>query len=381
MNGFTRYRSVIRFTVILTACVAVSIWLSRYIPADVFDNIITPILVSSSVAIDFFGLWIILRHTDGLRFRRAWAWTLLIWGVSDAAYIILWVAAPKHVMDMGAAQFGMLDLVLGNLLGFMLLLYPTEALRPGWLNWKCTLWLLPMLALAALDYVVPLNLQPLISLYPVVLGALLFTHLRAYKNWCEENYSTLDDIDVQWIIRYLVMLVLVGLVYMYMCASHSHAKGFTQLWLTIFLLAYSTEQILFRKDPWTMVRHIEKEKPQEAAAPTHSELRKKLEDWMKKEKPYLSPGFQLSDLGQELGMDRTSLTKFINDEFGCNFYQFVNRYRIEEAKRLKLNHPEFSVEEVAIRSGFTSGVVFSSIFTRETGLTPREWLKKALLRK
>ena len=284
-------------------------------------------------------------------------------------------------MDMGAAQFGTLDLVLGNLLGFMLLLYPTEALRPGWLNWKCTLWLLPMLALAALDYVVPLNLQPLISLYPVVLGALLFTHLRAYKNWCEENYSTLDDIDVQWIIRYLVMLVLVGLVYMYMCASHSHAKGFTQLWLTIFLLAYSTEQILFRKDPWTMVRHIEKEKPQEAAAPTHSELRKKLEDWMKKEKPYLSPGFQLSDLGQELGMDRASLTKFINDEYGCTFYQFVNRYRIDEAKRLKLNHPEFSVEEVAIRSGFTSGVVFSSIFTRETGLTPREWLKKALLRK
>lgn len=381
MNWFTRYRSVIRFTVILTVCVAVSLWLARYIPADVFDNIITPILFSCSVAVEFFSLWIILRHTDGLRFRRAWAWTLLIWGVSDAAYIILWVAAPRHVMDMGASQLSTPELLLGNLLGFMLLLYPTEALRPGWLNWKCALWLLPMLALAALDYVIPVNLQPFICLYPVVLTALLLTHVRAYRIWCEENYSTLDDIDVQWIVRYLVMLVLVGLVYMYMCITHSHTRGFTQLWLVIFVLAYSTEQILFRKDPWTMVRHIEKEKHPETAAPIQAELRKKVEDWMKKEKPYLNPGFQLSDMCQELAMSRDDLSKFINDEFGCNFYQFVNGYRIDEAKRLKMNHPEFSVEEVAIRCGFTSGVVFSSIFTRETGLTPREWSKKVLLRK
>ncbi len=378
MNWFSQYKSVIRFTVILTVCVAVSIWLARYIPADIFDNIVTPTFIAGSTAIAFFCLWIMIRHTDGLRFRRVWAWTLFIWGVADLAYLVLWIAAPRHVMDMGASQLSTHELLIGNLLGWMLLLYPTEALRPGWLNWKRTLWqLLPLLALVALDFAIPLNLQAFISLYPVVLVAMLFTHLRAYKSWCEENYSTLDNIDVQWIVRYLVMLVLVGVVYMYMCGTHSHTRGFTQLWLSAFLLAYSTEQILFRKDPWTMVRHIEKEKHLETAGTAQADLRKKLENWMNREKPYLNPGFQLSDLGQALDMNRNALSKFINDEYGCTFYQFVNHYRIEESKRLRLNHPEFSIDEIATRCGFTSGVVFSSVFTRETGLTPREWYKQS----
>ena len=378
MNWYTQYRSVIGFTAILTACVAVSIWLAHYIPDDIFDHFVSPALITCSTAIALFSFWIIIRHTDGLRFRKVWAWTLLCWGLADAAYIVLWAVAPKQVMDMSASQLSTPELVIGNLLGWVLLLYPFEALRPGWLNWKRALWqLLPMLALVALDYAFSLNLQPFISLYPVVFVALLSTHVRAYKKWCEENYSTLDDIDARWIMRYLVMLVLVGVVYMYMCIAHSHTRGFTQLWLTIFLLAYTTEQVFFRKDPWTMLRHIEIEKHQQTANLTNAELRKKLEDWMEKEKPFLDPGFQLSDLSQVMMMNRTALSQFINAEYGCAFYQFVNRCRIEEAKCLKLQHPELSISEIATRCGFSSGVVFSSVFTRETGLTPHEWYKQS----
>lgn len=377
MNRLKHCKSDIRFTAILTACVGVSVWLAHYIPADVFDRLVSPALVACTASVALLCCWIIARHTDGLRFRRAWAWALLIWGLADLAYLVLWAALPERVMDMSASQLSPLELLLGNLLGWVLLLYPTEALRPGWLNWKRTLLqLLPLLVLVSLDYAFPQNLRFLISLYPIVLASLLFSHLRAYKSWCEENYSTLDDIDVRWIARYLIMLVLVGVVFIYMCASHSHTRGFTQLWLPIFLFAYATEQILFRKDPWTMVRHIDKGKHQESGDLTHAELRKKLEDWMTEKKPYLNPGFQLADLGQVLAVDRTDLSLFIDTVYGCSFYQFANRYRVEEAKSLKRKHPELSINELATRSGFSSVVFFSSVFTRETGLTPREWFKQ-----
>ena len=377
MNRFTQYSSVIRFAAILTACVVVSLWLSRYIPETLFNNQLSPVLFAGTVIVALVGAWMIFRHADGLRFRKAWGWTLVVWGIIDAAYLILFIAAPRQVMDMAAYKLTTLELLLGNILGWVLLLYPTEALRPGWLNWKMVLWqLLPMFALVALDYAIPFNLQPLISLYPVVLIALLFTHVRAYNTWCEENYSNLDDIDVEWIMRFMVMTVLVGLVYMYMCQSHHPTRGFTQLWLTILMFVYSTEQILFRKDPWKMLRHADKVEAEETAESPNAELRKKLDDWMEKEKPYLNPNFQLVDLGQVLGMNRTYLSKFINSEYGCTFYQFVNRYRIEEAKRLKTEHPELRTEEVALRCGFSSRVVFTNVFTRETGMTPREWFKK-----
>lgn len=377
MNRFTQYKSVLSFAVILAACVALSLWLSRYIPEALFNNQLSPVLFACTVAVALVGAWIIFRHSDGLRFRKAWGWTLLVWGVIDAAYIIFSIAAPAQVMDMAAYKLNTLELLLGNILGWVLLLYPTEALRPGWLNGKKVLWqLLPMLALVALDYAIPFNLQPLISLYPVVLVALLFTHVRAYNTWCEENYSNLDDIDVLWIMRFMVMGVLVGLVYMYMCLSHFPTRGFTQLWLTIFMFVYSTEQILFRKDPWTMLRHTEAEKPQEHSDEPNQELRKKLEQWMEQKKPYANPDFQLSDLGQVLHMNRTYLSQFINAEYGCTFYQFVNRYRIEEAKRLKLEHPELKVQEVSTRCGFSSPAVFSCVFASITGMTPREWAQK-----
>ena len=41
------------------------------------------------------------------------------------------------------------------------------------------------------------------------------------------------------------MLTLVGFVYLYICLSHDHNRGFTQLWLMVMMLGYGTEQILF----------------------------------------------------------------------------------------------------------------------------------------
>lgn len=372
-----KYKSLLSFSLALTACVALSLWLSHFIPAEAFESSILPVFMAFTVAVAFSGVWIVSRHIGNLRFRRLWGWTLMVWGIIDAVYLLLSVIAPFQVMDMGAYHLTTLELLLGNILGWVLLLYPTEALRPGWMTWKKVIWqLLPMFALVAFDYVIPLNLQPVISLYPIVLVALLVSHVRAYRDWCEENFSTLDDIDVEWIKRYLVMVVLVGVVYMYMCLTHGPARGFTQLWLTIFMFVYSTEQIIFRKDPWTMLRHIDKEKLQENDNRPNAELRKKLEDWMETEKPFTNPDFQLIDLGRVLAMNRTYLSQFIHSEYNCTFYQFVNRYRVEEAKRLKRDNPDMKIQDISELCGFSSPTVFSRTFASYEGMTPREWAKK-----
>ena len=290
-----------------------------------------------------------------MRMRKAWGWALLVWGIVDSFYILGWALAPSQVMDIGAHKLTTYELLLGNVLGWVLLLYPTEALRPGWLSFRHVLWhLLPIFLLVALDYVSPFNLRFLISLYPFVLIAFLISHVRAYRTWCEENFSTLDDIDVQWLVRYLWMVVMVGGLYLYICLAHHPSRGFTQLWFTIFMFAYSTEQILYRKDPWEMVRRQEKTQeaaPEAGSSSEHSELRQKLDRWMEQEKPYVNPAFQLADLRAVLPLNRTYLSQFVKAEYGCTFYQWVNRYRIAEAKRLKLEHPELKTQGIICASG------------------------------
>jgi len=383
MGQISQYKSGVIFSIILIICVGLSLWLSHYIPDNYFDEVITPILLVSATTVEVIGAILMFKHSEGLRIRKAWGCALIVWGLADGAYILSWMTSPTPVMNMGAYELTTHELLFGNMLSWVMLLYPGEALRPGWINGKRALMqLLPMFALVALDYVIPIKLAPLIALYPFALLALLLNHMHAYQVWCEENFSTLDNIDIEWIMRYLVMMVLVGVVYVYMCTTHSHSRGFTQQWLVLFMLSYATEQILFRPDPWALIHQAEKEKKASVVESQH-ELEEpntanleKLEAWMEQEKPYLNPGFKLIDLQSVLPLNRTYLSQFIHNEYNCTFYQFVNRYRIEEAKRLKMEHPELKVQDVSARCGFSSPTVFSRVFTELVGVTPREWNSK-----
>lgn len=379
MNYLTKYAEEVRFILILMVCVILSLWLSSYIPGPVFDSIISPSLIACSVTVSLAGAWMVFRHAEGLRTRKLWGLAIFLWGLADLAYLLSWKFLPSPAMNMGAARLTTFELLMGNVMGWLMILYPTEALRPGWMSWRHAFeQLAPMFVLAGLDYLLPVNLQLLISLYPFVLTLLLFSHVRKYRIWCEENFSSLDDIDVRWIIRYLAMLFLTGLVYLIMCLTTGTTRGFTQLWLTIFMISYGTEQILFRRDPWEMLQQqgepvedepaVEPEKPQPDSA-----YRKALDEWMEKEKPYLNPDFKLMDLQNVLPMNRTYLSQFIHSEYDCSFYQFVNHYRIDEAKRLKIQHPDMKMAEISARCGFSSPSVFSRTFTAIAGITPRDW--------
>lgn len=383
------YRAEVWFLVCLAAVVVMSHALSRFIPVDFFDNVLTPIQNSFTIAVCLFGACLLFLHSEGLRIRRVWAWTLMVWGVTDLFFLLQTYFFDMPVLTIGSEALNAYELLAGNFLGWLMLFYPTEALRPGWLTLRrAVLQLLPVVVLVGLDYLLPFSLAPIIAFYPAVLAVLLASHIRAYRIWCEENYSSMDYIDVQWIVRYMMMLLIIGGSFLYMCFTHNPVRAFTQQWLLLFLFVYGTEQILFRRSPWPEEGKAEKTglqlSPEPVAAdepdtdvPTSADAQT-LTQWMESEKPYLNPEFKLMDLREVLPMNRSYLSQFINDTYGCTFYQLVNRYRIDEAKRLMRECPGMRIEEIAARSGFASRSSFTQTFTRETGFSPREWSKKML---
>ena len=380
------YRSEVAFLLILSSLTVISHILSRFIPVDFFNNVLTPVQNSFTIAVCLFGACVMFLHSDGLRIRKTWAWTLTAWGVADTFFLLQTYVFNNPVLHIGSSALTAYMLLAGNFLGWLLLVYPTEALQPGWLNWKNVLWqLLPMVALVGLDYITDFNLAPLIALYPVVLFILVLSHIRAYRIWCEENYSSMDHIDVQWIVRYLFMLLVIGGSYLYMNLTKNPVRAFTQQWLLFLLFGYSTEQILFRRNPWdNLTSNNQEDNPDSAGNLTDnadmasSEMRaltSKLEQWMESEKPYLNPDFRLMDLRSILPMNRTYLSQLIHNAYGCTFYQFINRYRIDYAKQLMRENPNMKIADIATQSGFSSQSIFSQIFSKETGMSPREWSK------
>ena len=368
------YRSEVIFGLVMSVLLFASTLLSRLIPEEFFDSFLNPALSFAFALSCFFGAALCLRHMDGNRIRKTWAVILILWGLWELMMVALFKTAynPFRVGDELMESTSML---LACVFAWMLMIYPSISIRPGKYNWRRgALFLLPLLVLGIIDYVLPIDLRVLIALYPIWLMGVLFRNIRKYRRWCEENFSTLDDIDAQWIVRYMLMIFLSALVFYYLCVSDDPARAFTQQWYLMFVLAYTTDQVLFRPDPWERLRSTAtEEEKEEEPDPANAAYRATLEAWIEKEKPYLNPDFQLTDLRQVLPMNRTYLSQFINAEYGCSFYHWVNSLRIAEAKRLLTEHPEIKMKDIAQQSGFSSPTVFSRVFIRETGMTPRDW--------
>lgn len=323
-----------------------------------------------------------LRHSEGMRIRQLWALVLFLWAMVEVVLVLMVMLTDSSILRTGTTPLSGVEIAVGNIFGWLLLVYPTAVLRPRWLTvWRAMLQVLPIPLLAVLDYFMPFSLRWAIALYPVFLTILLLRHMHVYLKWCEENFSSMENTDAQWLVRYLLMLALVGISYTIICESSLPSRAFTQQWLLFFMLAYSTEQILYRRDPWEGMESIAgAENTEEETSETMDEEqeamnRAALETWMQEEKPYLNPEFKLIDLRSILPMNRTYLSQLINRSYGCTFYQFVTNYRIEEAKRLMREHPELKMHDIAQLSGFASSSVFSRTFTRETGISPSEWGK------
>ena len=95
-------------------------------------------------------------------------------------------------------------------------------------------------------------------------------------------------------------------------------------------------------------------------------------------KLYLNPDLKMTDIAAEISLPRKHISQVINEKMNDNFYHYVNRYRISEAKRL-LKNPEnirFSIEGIAHQSGFNSRSSFYTAFKNETGVTPSRFLKE-----
>jgi len=372
------YKEECLFGLGLLACVVVSYGLAPLIPIDIFRSIISPTQNVAIITVTLISTWAMARHTDGIRVRCVQAWIMAVFSVIMIAGVSYRMFTNAELLPAeGIFAFEGWEMVGGDLLAWLILAYPSELLRPGWLTWKNGLIrLLPVVVLGVIDMLVPWDLRWLLALVPVVWVALLFRHLHYYRRYAEENYSSVEQTDEKWVIRYLLMTLVLGISYTYLCFSNEPTRLFTQQWLMLFVIIYTNDQVIFRSKPWIENAAAEEEEKEEAKLESYAVYRAKLEEWMETEKPYLNPEFRLNDLRQILPLNRTYLSQLINTEYGCNFYQFVTNYRIEEAKRVMLANPFMKMQDVGEQCGFSSPTVFARIFSREVGMTPSEWSSK-----
>ena len=107
-----------------------------------------------------------------------------------------------------------------------------------------------------------------------------------------------------------------------------------------------------------------------------NDLLRSLRDCMEVHKMYCDPELTLESLATAIGTNRSYLSILINSRMKQGFSEYVNFYRIKEAKRL-LKDTDHKVSTISVEVGFGTQQSFYTAFRAAEQLTPTQYRKAA----
>ncbi len=121
-----------------------------------------------------------------------------------------------------------------------------------------------------------------------------------------------------------------------------------------------------------------REKYQKSALDKESAQRiaNKIESMMEEESLYLDASISLTRLAEISGISPNYLSQTLNGTLGSNFFDYVNGWRIKEAKR-RLRQTDDSIITIAYGVGFNARSSFYKAFKEKTGVTPSQYRQTA----
>ena len=143
--------------------------------------------------------------------------------------------------------------------------------------------------------------------------------------------------------------------------------------ISIAFVLYVMHKIITQK-VFVLVNQVEKE-PVDAYYKTL--FAKDIEQIIREKQYYRDSTLTLQKLAQQLGTNRQYMSNYINRERNMTFYEYINEFRLEEAKIMlesKNSESQQSMEDIAVMVGFNSYSTFLRSFKSKYGKTPSNYI-------
>ena len=211
--------------------------------------------------------------------------------------------------------------------------------------------------------------------------------LNEYELKIKSSMSSLDKINLRWIsVGMNSFIVIFGImtifIFLFISGINVYSIYITviPLLVSIIILAIGyfglTQPIIIR--PEFEVNKLKKYEKSSLTNVNSEKYLSKLLDIMESEKPFLNNDLTLQKLSEMLSVSQHHLSQIINEKLNQNFFDFVNSYRIEEAKRLLLDKRGelLTILAIAEEVGFNSKSAFNIAFKKYTSMTPTQFKKQ-----
>lgn len=220
-----------------------------------------------------------------------------------------------------------------------------------------------------------------VQYYFYIIG--VFLVLRTFRKLYQENYSSNHQLTYKWLMQ-TTILFLIGNFFV-LIRSFLKNDETVSLYLyafssvfVLFVISWLVLNALYRPN---LLAGINKDlvpvQPENAPKEDPEEL-KDLLQFMETEKPYLDDKLTLQKLAEQMKMSEKQLSILINQHTGKHFFDFINEFRINQAKGLLRDQPQLTVLEVLYEVGFNSKSSFYTAFKKETGVTPTDYRKSSV---
>jgi AraC-like DNA-binding protein len=228
--------------------------------------------------------------------------------------------------------------------------------------------------------------------------------LVKYQQSILQLFSETSRINLNWvkllINGYLILVIIIIVLYSMVLRYSEYFNLFTLISAAtftpyIYMATFKgvTQPTLWQIQPGSNKEKVEQqmqkaeemekqkvidEKPVQPEPDTNSknnEIASSIISLMENDKLYQETQLTLQNLADKLLLPSYQVSQVINDGLKKNFYDLVNGYRVEEAKRLLLDskNKNFTILSIGFEAGFNSKTTFNTVFKKFTGLTPTEF--------
>lgn len=196
--------------------------------------------------------------------------------------------------------------------------------------------------------------------------------VRAMRRFSGENYSNQEDFPVHYAARVLWLPI----IHVVISWIGSFIGSLPVMSVCLLLLAVLSVYFLIgalsphRRVDVENVKKAMVTAPAPAGIPDtqlsparKDEIAQAIRHFVEDKEAYLDRHLTLSSLSRACGVNRTYMSAVMNERLG-GFFSYVNRCRLAHAATLRVQHPEFSVEELATASGFSSRQTYYNVLKK-----------------
>ncbi|PWW29894.1 MULTISPECIES: AraC family transcriptional regulator [unclassified Chryseobacterium] len=225
-------------------------------------------------------------------------------------------------------------------------------------------------------------LKYMMILSGIVYIALSFFAVRRYTREITDQFSNTEKINLKWLYYLITGLALIWIAVM----TRNDILIFFIVVLFIVAAAYfGISRVGILNLPLIEVNVNGVEMDDEAVKYQKNSpgeeviiaVYEKLVYQMEKERLYKDPELNLNHTAELLKVHPNILSQAINSIENKNFYDYINRQRIEEFKRIAVlpENRKYTILSLAFESGFNSKTSFNRNFKKYMNCSPRDFLK------